>query len=284
MFRRVAVLGLGLLGGSLCRALKEIDPSVDITAFARDISRLSAALADNTIGRALPMDELSPAGMDLAVIASPVLSSIESLKRLLDHPDLGDCIVIDVGSVKRPLVALAAGHGRGGRFVGCHPMAGSEKSGYEHSNGALYRGASVIITPNEKNDEKTIEAVDRFWRSLGSRTVRCDAAAHDGLVALTSHVPHLAACALADLAAGASVDTDIEPFIGSGFRDLTRIAMGSPDMWADILAANGENIAGGIDDLIEKLEYIRRFIKEGRHDGEGRRFLERAGAFRRSIG
>ncbi|HSV97046.1 MAG TPA: prephenate dehydrogenase [Spirochaetota bacterium] len=284
MFRRVAVLGLGLLGGSLCRALKEIDSSIDITAFARNVSRLSSALADGTIGRALPMDALSPAGMDLVVIASPVLSSIDSLKRLLDHPDLGNCVVIDVGSVKGPLVGLAAVHPQGGGFVGCHPMAGSEKSGYEHSSASLYRGASVIITPHEKNGETIIEAVERFWRSVGSRTVRCDAKTHDRLIALTSHVPHLVACAVADLAADASAGTDATPFIGSGFRDLTRIAMGSPDMWADIVAANGANIAGGIDDLIKKLEYVRRFITEGGHDVDGRRFLERAGAFRRSIG
>ena len=284
MFRRVAVLGLGLLGGSLCRALKETDSSVDITAFARDVARLSSALADGTIGRALPLDELSPAGMDLVVIASPVLSSIDSLKRLLDHPDLGDCVVIDVGSVKGPLVGLAAAHAHGGRFVGCHPMAGSEQSGYEHSSGSLYRGASVIITPHEKNGETIIAAVERFWESIGSRTVRCDAQAHDRLVALTSHVPHLVACAVADLVADASTGTDAAPFIGSGFRDLTRIAMGSPDMWTDIAAANGGNIVGGIDELIGKLEYIRRFITEEGHDVDGRRFLERARAFRRSIG
>ncbi len=196
MFRRVAVVGLGLLGGSLCRALKGIDPSIDITAFARDVSKLEAALADRAIDRALPVDGLSPAGMDLAVIASPVLSSIESLRKLLGHPDLGDCLIVDVGSVKGPLVALAAAHSKGGRFVGCHPMAGSEKSGYEHSSGALYRGASVIITPHQKTS-RDLETVERFWKSLGSRTVLCDAQVHDRLVALTSHVPHLVACAVA---------------------------------------------------------------------------------------
>lgn len=284
MFRRVAVVGLGLLGGSLCRALKGIDPSIDITAFARDVSKLEAALAERAVDRALPVDGLSPAGMDLAVIASPVLSSIESLKKLLGHPDLGDCLIVDVGSVKAPLVALAAAHSRGGRFVGCHPMAGSEKSGYEHSSGALYRGASVIITPHQKNDAAIIETVERFWKSLGSRTVLCDAQVHDRLVALTSHVPHLVACAVADLVADASDGTDITPFIGSGFRDLTRIAMGSPDMWTDIEAANGENIVHRIDELIGRLEFVRRFISEERHGTEGRSFLERAGAFRRSIG
>ncbi len=88
-------------------------------------------------------------------------------------------------------------------------MAGSEKSGYEHSSGALYRGASVIITPHQKNDAAIIETVERFWKSLGSRTVLCDAQVHDRLVALTSHVPHLVACAVADLVADASVGTDI---------------------------------------------------------------------------
>ncbi len=284
MFRRVAVVGLGLLGGSLCRALKETDASVNITAFARDVARIMPALSMGMIDRALPMDEISPAGMDLAVIASPVLSSIESLGKILANPELGGCLVIDVGSVKAPLVALADSHPRGGRFVGCHPMAGSEKSGYEHSNGALYRGASVIITPGKKNAEDDIRAVERFWASLGARTVRCAAEEHDRLVAITSHVPHLAACAVADLVADAAAGADLAPFIGNGFRDLTRIAMGSPDMWTDIEAANAANIVRAIDDLTGKLEYIRRFIAEGRHGAEGRAFLERAGAFRRSVG
>ncbi|MBP7604713.1 MAG: prephenate dehydrogenase/arogenate dehydrogenase family protein [Spirochaetes bacterium] len=284
MFRRVSVVGLGLLGGSLCRALKEADASVHITAFARDVARLSRALSDGMIDRALPVGELSPAGFDLVVIASPVLSSIESLEKLLGHPEIGGCLIIDVGSVKAPLVALADAHMNGARFVGCHPMAGSEKSGYEHSSGALYRGASVIITPGKKNTEDDVRAVERFWTSLGARTVRSGAEEHDRLVAVTSHMPHLAACAVADLVADTAAGTDITPFIGNGFRDLTRIAMGSPDLWTDIEAANAENIVRAIDELTARLEHIRRFIAEGRHEAEGRVFLERAGAFRRSVG
>lgn len=97
-------------------------------------------------------------------------------------------------------------------------------------------------------------------------------------------MPHLAACAVADLVADTAAGTDITPFIGNGFRDLTRIAMGSPDLWTDIEAANAANIVRAIDELAARLEYIRRFIAEGRHGAEGRVFLERAGAFRRSVG
>jgi len=284
MFRRLAVVGLGLLGGSLCRAVKEKDGSVSVTAFTRDTKRLSGALSEGIVDLALPVEELTPEGFELMVIASPVLSSMESLKILLDHPKLGGCLLSDVGSVKAPLVALAEANPNGARFVGCHPMAGSEKSGYEHSSGTLYRGASVIITPGKNNSETDIQTMERFWASLGADTVRCDAEEHDRLVAVTSHVPHLAACALADLAAEASAGGRLTPFIGSGFRDLTRIAMGSPDMWTDIEAANAENIVRAIDALSAKLGHIRRFIAEGRHETEGRAFLERAGSLRRSVG
>jgi len=244
MFQKISIIGLGLLGGSICRALRRRESGADITVYARSPEKLEKAVRDGTADRVLPVDEIAPAGADLVIICAPVIPSVDIVVSLLSMSALeSQTLIIDVGSVKRPVVDVARDHERGGRFIGCHPMTGSEKTGYEYSSEDLYRGASVIITPHEHNDPEDIEKVERFWRDLGAKTVITTAEKHDSFVARTSHLPHLLACLLVGLADGAEEGIeDPRPFIGNGFRDMTRIAGGSPEMWADIFTANGDNM------------------------------------------
>jgi len=288
MFDRIALFGLGLLGGSLCKALRRLPGKRHIVAYARNPEKLSRALEESAVDELRPMGDFNPAGTSLIVIATPVLASIEILKNILDHRGLeSSALVIDMGSAKCALAEEALRHERADRFVGCHPMAGSEMSGYEHSREDLYSGACVIITPHRRNSYDDIERIRRFWQALDARTSVCPPERHDAAVARSSHAVHLAACALADILrahAQGMRDSDIRDFIGNGFRDSTRIAKGSPVMWGEILRANGHETGAALDELIERLNEIRRLLSRG---GEGEaalaEFLERARGFRDSI-
>ena len=152
MFNTIAVFGLGLLGGSICRGIKKIHPGVRIHAYGRHPEKLEPALSSRFVDSIAGYDGISLAGVDLAVVSTPVSSSLEIINRVMAAPDLGpDTVVIDVGSVKEAIIRSVERLDRAGQFIGCHPMAGSEKMGYEHSRDDLFNGASVIITPHRLN-------------------------------------------------------------------------------------------------------------------------------------
>lgn len=265
MFKKVAIFGLGLLGGSICRALKQQDPGVRISAFGRDLSRIGPALKDGSVDAAGTFDRISLSGVELAVVSTPVDSSIGIIRSILGHAELEPgAVVIDVGSVKETIVRGVMGLGRSGQFVGCHPMAGSEKTGYEYSRPDLYSGSSVIITPHGGNGEGDIARVARFWESLGARTTVVTPEEHDCIVAYTSHLPHMIASSLVEVFHEFRRDNEppsgIGAFVGNGFRDVTRISSGSPDMWRDIALQNRDNISGAIDRMIEELERLKKLI------------------------
>lgn len=265
MFKRIAIFGPGLLGGSICKKLKMIDPGVDITAYARDAARLAPALRGGHVDAVKGYESISLAGVDLAVVATPVDISIEILRKILEHPELkSDAIVIDVGSVKERVLESVADCARAGQFVGCHPMAGSEKMGFEFSEAELYAGATVIVTPHGGNDESTVRTVRNFWEWLGAQTVIATPRDHDIIIAQTSHLPHLMACSLmkvfSEFERRREHTNDIRPFIGKGFLDVTRISSGSPDMWRDITLLNRENILGALSRMIEELVHLKEIV------------------------
>jgi prephenate dehydrogenase len=141
-------------------------------------------------------------------------------------------------------------------------MAGSEKSGYEHSRPDLYDRASVLITPGRFNRKGDVERLKSFWESLGSTVSVTSARLHDLMVGYTSHLPHVIACALVDLVQGRS-ESGIRDFIGNGFRDVTRISSGSGNMWSDIVRLNRANIGEGIDEFVKKLLELKKMLAEG---------------------
>jgi prephenate dehydrogenase len=283
MFNTVAVFGLGLLGGSLCKGLRSVQGKASITAYARDPGRLRGAVEDGTINSAEHMKSASLSGVDLVVIATPVIVSLDILRTVLDDRELGEsALVIDVGSVKGALVSAAESHPRGDRFIGCHPMAGSEKMGYAYSRSDLYRHAPVIITPHRRNAPEEIARIRGLWETLGARTVEARADTHDAAVARTSHLPHLAACVMMDIAQ--KLGGDMGDFVGGGFRDVTRVASGSPDMWTDITAANRENITRLLDEFIDALRSLKGLMPADYNDtARIRDFFERVRGYREKI-
>jgi prephenate dehydrogenase len=259
MFSRIAVFGLGLLGGSICRGLRRMPRKVEITAFARNPGKLGDALRERVIDKASPMEGARLDGFDLVVICTPVFHSIELLNNILNDSGLDEAsLVIDVGSVKVPIVEAALANPRADRFVGSHPMAGSERTGFGASRHDLYDRAPVIVTPHARNARGDIEKVADFWRSLGAVVIEAEASFHDSIVARTSHLPHLLACSAMHAVGGLaeSMGPGLANFMGNGFRDVTRIAAGSPEMWADIFASNFTNIAAAARDTIRIIEDV----------------------------
>ncbi len=271
-FKHIAVFGLGLLGGSMCKAVRRVSPSTYLSAWGRNADRLFPALQDGTVNRIGLTGEADLADVDCVVVASTVVSSIGILKNILDREDLGkNTIVIDVGSVKETILKSVSAHSKYNQFIGCHPMAGSEKKGYGNGRSDLYDASIVIITPHEKNSNSDIEKTETFWKMLGAKTVRLDAALHDRIVARTSHLPHMSACVLVDLVAEMREKFGSEQVgygIGRGFKDSTRIAAGSEEVWSEIAMLNTENIVSAIDDMVNRLEELKRMILDSRENQE----------------
>ena len=261
MLKKIAVFGLGLLGGSVCKSLKKIDRNIEIAAYGRDVRKLQKALDEGNVDSVGDINQPVLKGVDLVIVSTPVVISIDIIKDILNRPDLGDdALVIDVGSVKGVIINEVEKNNRADRFIGCHPMAGSEKIGYEYSIHDLFHNASVIITPNRFNSDNEIEKIKSFWQMNGSNVHIQSAEQHDAIVALTSHLPHIVACSVVDVLKDKTGTVynkgDIECLIGNGFKDVTRISSGSPDVWTDISLLNRGNIHLSVDNLIEKLQLL----------------------------
>ncbi|HEY8470981.1 MAG TPA: prephenate dehydrogenase/arogenate dehydrogenase family protein, partial [Longimicrobiales bacterium] len=244
-FRRVAIIGLGLMGGSLALALRRLPAPPRIAASTADAADLDRALELGIVDDAARDPAAVVPEADLVVYATPVGATLE----LLDaHRELfaGDAVVTDLGSVKRPVVSRARALGLAGRFVGGHPMAGSHRSGLAAARPGLYDGARVWLTPaavpggapgDSAAASAALDRVATLWRGLGAHPVVTTAEEHDRLMAWASHLPQLAASALAGALARAGVArTDLGP----GGADATRIAASSPALWADILIHNAD--------------------------------------------
>ncbi|MEI6033405.1 MAG: prephenate dehydrogenase/arogenate dehydrogenase family protein [Verrucomicrobiae bacterium] len=258
-----AILGPGLIGGSLAMALRRGGVPWKVSLWTRRQESIAAAES------ALPGCRVScdlasvVSGADIVVLCtSPhaIGRSGELLAPLLP-PGIP---VTDAGSVKEQIVS-ALETALGGRFIGAHPMAGSEQSGIRAARPDLYDGALCILTPTENSDARALDAVRRLWTAAGCRLHEMPPAAHDAAVARVSHLPHAAAAALVRAALGKC--PEFSALAGSGYRDSTRIACGPEDLWAEILLDNRKEVAAGIADLQEHLEALKGTIARGDREG-----------------
>jgi prephenate dehydrogenase len=263
VIRRLAVVGVGLLGGSVARAARALGLAGEIVGVGRDPARLAPALADGTLDRATTDLAGGLQGADFVVLGAPV-TTIEALLAPVARAVAPDAIVTDVGSTKAAIVRAAQqlATDRPFGFVGSHPMAGSEQSGYAVARADLYRGATVIVTPTDRTAPGLVKEVGAFWERLGAaRVVSLDPEAHDRAVAAVSHLPHLVACALMD--AVHRLDPAAVDLAGRGFRDTTRIAAGDPEMWTQIFVANRPALADGVREFAGALQALARLIEVG---------------------
>lgn len=254
----ITVVGVGLLGGSIGLAAKAADDRVTVVGVGRRQASLDRALAAGAADRATLDIAEGVAKADLVVLATP-LGAYEAHLQALGGALPARAVVTDVGSTKAVVVRLAEGIlGRGGPFVGSHPMAGGEHRGVEFARADLFVGATCIVTPTPAAPAGRVRRVERFWRSLGAATVRMAPAAHDRAVARVSHLPHVLAAAIVALQNARSGN-----LAGTGFLDTTRIASGDPAMWREILLTNRTALLAAIDAADEHLMRLRDLIEVG---------------------
>jgi prephenate dehydrogenase len=263
-FPIVTILGGGLLGGSLALALGHVKNPAQVRLWARRPETVAHA---REIGIEGATDDLAAAidGADLIVLAVPVGSMPALLSSALAAGLKAGCLVTDVGSVKRaPHESLAPLlENTGVRFIGSHPMAGSERNGLAAVTAALFENAACLLTNDDGAAPESCAALERFWQSVGCRTTWMSAAIHDELVARISHVPHLVAAAAARVCLS---DPSEGRFGGGGLRDTTRVASGNPTMWAEIATENREAIAAPLREMITELTAILTALDHGDQD------------------
>jgi prephenate dehydrogenase len=267
VIERLAIVGVGLLGGSVAKAVRAHALAREIVGIGRDLTRLGPALHDGALDHVTTDLADGVAGADRIVLAAPVLANETLLQRVWQAAPAG-AVLTDVGSTKRGIAAaadrLAAGRSEI-HFVGSHPMAGSEKSGYAVARPDLFQGATVVVTPTESSDSAAAKGVGEFWAALGARVVVLDPAAHDRAVAAISHLPHVAAWALVD--AVARFEPDALSIAARGFKDTTRIAASDPDVWREILLDNREALRGSLAAFRRALDDLEALVASG--DGAG---------------
>lgn len=262
-FKKLAVLGLGLLGGSVAAAAKQRGLADEVVGAARRTGPLERARAAGIVDSvASPLEAV--VGADFVVLATPVGSMPKLVAEVAPNLEPG-CILTDVGSVKLSVIDLIPGLLPDGvEFVGSHPMAGSHLRGPDHARADLFEGATCVVTPRLGQSPTAIERVEDFWRALGARVTRRSAAAHDEEVAWVSHLPHLLAFAFAESLQ--SAPREVGELAGSGFRDFTRIAQSDAELWGEILSLNSKALSGPLNHFSESLARLARLLEEG--DGE----------------
>jgi prephenate dehydrogenase len=264
--QHVTIVGVGLLGGSAGLALKADDPGIRIAGVGRRQSSLDAALATGAIDTA-HFDAGEVVGAtDLVILATPV-GAFEIHMRAIAPALRPGAIVTDVGSTKGGVVRAAGRRLGHDRFVGSHPMAGSERKGVSYSRADLFAGAICILTPTAKTPAAVTGRVERLWRRMGMRTIRMTPARHDRAVARVSHLPHALASLLMRLPGRADLDA-----AATGFGDTTRLASGDPEMWRDIFLTNRRHILAAIDEFDEALVRLRDLVELGDRKGLERFF------------
>jgi prephenate dehydrogenase len=262
-WNKVTIVGVGLLGGSLGLALRRrglarlVAGYVRRPASGRDCERAGATDFATT-------DLLAAvSNSDLVVLCTPLFQMKPLVCQMLPALKRG-AIVTDVGSVKAPLVrdlellvARSEAH-----FIGSHPMAGAEKTGVRAARADLFQGAACVVTPTRRSNKSAVQKIGRLWRSVGGRVLQMTPKAHDALVSRSSHLPHLVAAALVTTVLEAKRAARVTPLCASGFRDSTRIASGSPEMWRDIGLSNRREILSALDAFESELKKFKLALRE----------------------
>lgn len=261
LFEHVVIIGVGLIGGSLARALRRAGACARITGVGRHEANLKRAVELGVLDDYQLDAAAAVTGADLVVLATP-LSTTEPLLQGMRDSLKPDVVITDVGSAKGAVVDAArltlGGHFS--RFIPAHPIAGTEQSGVEASFVELFDEHLVILTPVKETDEQAIRTVRQMWENCGARVVTMGVDQHDRILAATSHLPHMLAYALVDCLAEMEEREEIFRFAAGGFRDFTRIASSSPLMWHDVCLANRESLLGVLDDFQEHLARVRAAI------------------------
>lgn len=263
-WRKVAILGVGLLGGSLGLALRRRGLAGEVAGFVRREATLAQAVALGALDNG--STRLKPAlrDADLVVLCTPV-AQMDALAAGFPGVLSPGALVTDVGSVKSSVIRAVAPvvTAAGSEFIGSHPMAGSERTGVQAAREDLFEGAVTVVTPQESSSPRAVAQIRQLWESVGSRVVMMSDQRHDQLVSRSSHLPHLIAATLAHWILDPGHLPDQSDLCAAGFRDTTRVASGSPEMWRDIAMANREAILESLAGFQQCLDGLRHALESG---------------------
>nr|WP_041770366.1 bifunctional prephenate dehydrogenase/3-phosphoshikimate 1-carboxyvinyltransferase [Pseudomonas resinovorans] len=264
IFGRLVVIGLGLIGGSFAKGVREKGLCAEVVGVDKDPESCRIAVETGVVDRCESDLATACRGADVIQLAVPILA-MEKLLAELATLDLGNAVLTDVGSAKGNVVRAAQNvfGEMPARFVPGHPIAGSEKSGVEAANSSLFRRHKVILTPLANTDPAALQCVDQLWRALGADVEHMDVEHHDEVLAATSHLPHLLAFGLVDSLAKRSENLEIFRYAAGGFRDFTRIAGSDPVMWHDIFLANRDAVLRILDAFRADLDALRGAVDAG---------------------
>ncbi len=280
MFKRIGIIGVGFMGGSFALACKEEFQcqvfGVDINPKAIEKGKALGVIDEGAIN----IEGLKAFDPELVVIATPV-RSFEAIGKALRDIISPSCIVSDLGSVKGRLVYLMEDL-LGGRFVGGHPIAGTEKAGVENAIKDLFKSKRFILTPTAKTDPLAKEKIRKLWESLKSVVEEMDPYFHDFVFGAVSHLPHAIAFALIEALSELSKDVDLFKYPGAGFKDFTRIAASDPIMWRDIFLENKREVIRAIETYEGALKRLKELIQEEKIE-ELQNYLSVASQRRRSL-
>lgn len=263
-FDRVAVIGVGLIGGSFALGLKAAGACGTVVGVGRNPANMRVATELGIIDAIETDAAAAVRGADLVLVATPVAQFAELFARIVPALE-PSALVMDAGSTKQDVVAAArAALGeRIAQFVPAHPIAGAEHSGAAAAKADLFKGKRVVLAPLEENPGLRIELAAAAWEACGARISRMSAAEHDAVFAAVSHLPHFLAYALVHEFAGRANSAQLFGYAAGGFRDFTRIASSHPEMWRDICVANREALTAELDRYIAKLQTLRAPLVAG---------------------
>ena len=263
-FHKITLVGVGLLGGSLGLAIKQRRLARHVEGLVRRAASVAECERLGVVDHAGRDPRKAAADADLIVLCTPISRMRETLTPMLPVLKPG-AIVTDVGSVKgvvvqdlESLVAAAGGH-----FVGSHPMAGAEKTGPGAARADLFVKAICVVTPTRRTSARAVSQVETLWQAVGGIPLRLDPEQHDKLVSRSSHLPHVVAAALAQAVLDPAHPKEQALLCATGFRDTTRLASSSPEMWRDIALANAENLSCALGAFLADLQQFRRALKAG---------------------
>jgi prephenate dehydrogenase len=262
LFERVAIIGVGLIGGSFALAMKQAGACAHVVGAGRNAANLRLALERGIID-SIAADAIAAAhGADLVLLAAPVAQFPKIFR------DVGPVLnpkaaLTDGGSTKRDVIAAARkGLGRKiAQFVPAHPIAGAEKSGAPAASADLFRGKRVVVTPLAENRDSLLGKVEAAWSACGACITRMQAEEHDAVFAAVSHLPHLLAFALVHEIAGRENSAQLFSYAAGGFRDFTRIASSHPEMWRDVCIANRDHLLKELSGLEKELKSVRKLLE-----------------------
>lgn len=260
-YETVAIVGVGLIGGSIGLALRERKLAREVVGVGRREEKLRAAEQAGVIDRGTTDLADGVGRAEVVVVCTPVDRIVDLLiqSAAVCPPT---ALITDAGSTKEVIVSAVdvalAGRRSGPRFVGSHPLTGDHRTGHEHARADLFDGRAVVVTPTDTTPRPAVVEANGFWQSLGAKVIRMSPAEHDAALAATSHVPHLVAAAVA-----AATPKELLPLAASGWRDTTRVAGGDPELWRAIFATNRQHVVEALDRVMAELEDLRKAVDEG---------------------